>query len=490
MIPRQGRWIPVSHGPLGDCPDFRVNENGIGPFDARTDAPSTKSGTVPELHTARLLAILAILALVGGCAAHGDRLRDVRNDFYAGNLEVASTKIDRYAQRYRGEADCLKLDRAIVELAAGRHREAERILREVRDSFDDLQQKSLAESALVMTTDDTSAAYPGEDYERILIRAFLALANLMGDGGDAEAYGLQVADLQDRIIQAGADDAGQNPKLAYKRVAFGSYLLGALREQTHANYDDAARSWAQVVRWEPTFIPGHHDVDRAVYGRHSAPGNGVLYVFALVGRGPYKEQADELPSTVALLIADRILSHNGRHTLPPTVAPVKVPKVVVSINGIRDVGVVVDGRPAGTTATVTDVGQLAVQQYQVIYPSVLARAVVRRVVKKGAIYAGKEAMSVSNGSLANVAMDVGGVIWEATEKADTRCWGLLPNQIQVLRVELPAGEHRVALRPNVSFGPSGATAQAPVQIHDGRNTYLLAMMAEGGVIGQISTSQN
>ena len=29
--------------------------------------------------------------------------------------------------------------------------------------------------------------------------------------------------------------------------------------------------------------------------------------------------------------------------------------------------------------------------------------------------------------------------WEASEAADTRCWGLLPDKIQVLRIELPAG---------------------------------------------------
>ena len=115
---------------------------------------------------------------------HGDRLRDVCNDFFAGNLDQTGTKIDGYAKRYRGEADVLKLDRALVELSAGRPREAERMLREVRDSFDHLSQASLAESALVMATDDTNAAYPGEDYEKILVRAFLALANLMGDGGD------------------------------------------------------------------------------------------------------------------------------------------------------------------------------------------------------------------------------------------------------------------------------------------------------------------
>ena len=35
----------------------------------------------------------------------------------------------------------------------------------------------------------------------------------------------------------------------------------------------------------------------------------------------------------ALLIADRLLSAAGDHTLPPTLAPVKVPTIVVPANG-------------------------------------------------------------------------------------------------------------------------------------------------------------
>jgi uncharacterized protein len=432
---------------------------------------------------------ILLAVLFGGCATHSDRLREIRQDFYAGNPATAIEKIDRYAKRYQREADVLKLDRAVIELCTGRPREAERILREVRDSFDALEQKNLAEPALVMLTDDTTAAYPGEDYEKVLIRAMLALANLMGDGDDAAAYGLQVIDAQERIIQAGADPSGKNPKLAYKRVALGAYIHGLLREETLTNYDDAARGFARVVSWEPEFPFGQRDVERATHGRHSAPGNGVLYAFVLVGRGPLKVETVELGSTVASLIGDRVLSHNLKHTLPPTIAPIKVPKVVLSPNFTHSVWVSVDGQPAGATATITDVGRLAAQQYEAIYPDVLLRAVLRRAAKKGIVYGAKEGMGVANNSLVNLAMDLGGVAWEASESADTRCWGLLPDQIQVLRVELPVGEHRVALRPDSRLGSVGPDQGAKVSISDGRNTYLLANIADGRLIGSIVTSR-
>lgn len=433
-----------------------------------------------------LLVLLLGLFVASGCSTYTDHLRFVRSEFYGGRLSEAEARVVKALERPGRDADAHKLEQAMIQLSQGRPAEAEQNFRQVRDSFDHLEQTSVVENTWSMLTDETRRAYAGEDYEKVLLRAFLAISNLMHDGGDAGAYSLQVAQKQEQIVLAGADDKGENPKLAYKRVALGSYLNAALAEATHQNYDDAARSFNQVVSWEPTFPPGPHDLKRAEYGRHSEPGNGVLYVFTLVGEGPYKEEVEELPGTVALLIADRILSATGKHTLPPTIAPIKVPRVIVPYNAVKTVQVSVNHRPVGATATITDVGQLALQQYEAVFPQVMARAVVRRVVKKGVIYAGKELSGMEKHSLTSLGLDVAGVVWEATENADTRCWGLLPNQIQVLRIELPAGEHQIGLRASDGRIALGRETPTKVTIRNGGNTYMLANYPERELVGQVS----
>jgi hypothetical protein len=212
-----------------------------------------------------------------------------------------------------------------------------------------------------------------------------------------------------------------------------------------------------------------------------------LYLFAFVGRGPYKREVSEIPTSQAMFIADRIISAVGEHSVPPTLAPIKVPQVVTSENRLDRILVNVDGRPVGVTETVTDVGQLAVQQYQAIYPHVLARAVARRAVKKAAVYAVKEQVDGLN-VWASLAMDAAGVVWEATESADTRCWTLLPDKIQVLRVELPAGQHRVALRPAQGPIPLASQTELTVGIEDGRNCYALACCPDERFASQILVS--
>lgn len=442
-----------------------------------------------------VLWVMAVLLTVmaSGCATHADRVASIRDSFYLGNVDQALAKAEEDIEEGDTDVDALKLDRAILELVSGRPADAEQTLRQVRDSFDYLEQKDVTESVVSAFTDDNQLAYAGEDYEKVLIRCFLALSSLMHDGQDAGAYALQVAEKQQQIIQAGTDESGENPKLAYKRVAFGAYLHASLREPFATRIDEAASSIRKVAHWEPEFPFLEEDLERVTSGVHSKPGHGVLYVIGLLGRGPYKEERFEEPTSNALLIADRILSATSKHSLPPTIAPIRVPIVTRQRNGIAGLDISVDGEYRNRTETITDISRMAVEEYQAVLPRVMARAVVRRVVKKGTIYATKEIAEVDH-PLAELALDAVGTAWEASETADTRCWGLLPDRIDVLRLELPAGEHTVDLEPVTSKRGGGTrvrgkAASKRVVIRDGQNTYLLGTFPDMKLVGELLVSR-
>jgi hypothetical protein len=313
------------------------------------------------------------------------------------------------------------------------------------------------------------------------------LSNLMADGQDAAAYSWQIEEKQAEIIAQGIPGETENPKLSYKQLAIGPYLHGILREATHTHYDDAANSFAKVAAWEPRFVGSQQDLSRVQRGVHSAPGNGVVYIFTLVGRGPYKEEVEEVPTSSTLLIADRLLSALGKYELPPTIAPIKVPHVVVPPNEIDGVLVSVNRSPAGVTLPITDIGELAVAQHQALLPHTVARAVVRRVTKKAVTVGAQDGLNVDNPWL-NLGILAAGVAWEFTESADTRCWGLLPNQIQVQRLELPSGTHHLGLQPCRRAVPLAASQDCVVPVADGRNTYVLACFPARDLVGQIQVS--
>jgi hypothetical protein len=432
--------------------------------------------------------LLLLTVLLSGCSTYAHRVEEIRHAYYRNDLSGASELIEEGLKRHRDDDDVLRLESAMVLLTQGRPGEAEVELRNVRDHFDELEGLDAREVTLSYWTDDQRRAYSGEDYERVLVRAFLALSNLLYDGSDAEAYSLQAMEKQEQIIGAGGDTQ-ENLKRDYPRVALAPYLRGVLREATHRDFEDAGHAYASVVSWRPEFAAGQVDLQRTQFGRHSRPGNGVLYVFALTGRGPYKQEVVEVPSSAALLFAGEIVSELAAQTVPPNVAPVKVPRVIARPNSIRSVAVSINGRHAGETSTITDVTSLAVAQNEAIFPQIVARAVARRLLKKGVVYTAKEAADLPKGSLPGLAVDIVGVAWEAAEAADTRCWGLLPDRIQVVRIELPAGDHDVQLLPVFRSAPmSEAAVHRRVPVRDGRNTYVLAVFPDKHLVGDVVVS--
>ena len=445
-----------------------------------------------------LLFVAIFCVTASGCAtSYVDRARTSRKLFHAGNLESSRKEIEQQLSKGRKkEADLLKLEAAMLDISNGNMGSAKKSLREVRDNFDYFEQKSLGENALSLWTDDTVISYSGEDYEKVMIRAVLAVAELLDGGGDAEAYALQVIEKQEEIRQNVSkkplkDKDGKelpNPKLAYKQVAFGAYLRGLIREETLTNYDDALRYYQAVAQWEPGFSQIKQDLQRIEHGSHHAQGNGVVYVITFVGRGPYKEQVNAEATQISLLIADRVFSALNKYSVPPTLAPVMIPEIRSHYDEVRAIGVSVNGKPIAATETITDVGRMAAEQFDANRDMIIAKAVVRRITKKGTILAAKNVADVN--PWVSLLIDVGGVVWEAYEAADTRCWGLLPDRIQIARLELPAGEHNLELQPVSNTGKPITKVGHPVTVtvHNGRNTYVFGNFPRNELVGKISTS--
>jgi uncharacterized protein len=439
---------------------------------------------------------LVVIAAVCGCASHVDRVVSVRNDFYAGKLESARAEVQELRDKHKSDEDVFDLDRAMIELCAGHPKEAEKLLRHVRDDFDKYEEKSAKEIATSMLTDDTKIAYPGEDHEKILVRTFLALSNLMADGGDAHAYALQIGAKQQELTEKYEQDLAKHtpegeelpatPELP--QVALGPYVRAMLHEESALDANEVVRAREMVVSYVPEFRDGEADLERALGEASCAPDHGAIYLFTLVGRGPIKEVSEDVPTQISLLIADQIISALGSQTLPPTIAPIKVAKVVRRPNRIQAVQADMDGSSVGTTATLVDVGELAEAHYQAHYHEILAMAVSRRTIKKGAIYLAKEKMNADTNPALDILLTIGGIAWEASEAADTRCWGLLPETIQVLRIEAPVGARTLKLQAIDAHGAYGVPDSVSVNVYEQRNTYVLANFPDSQLVGKILVS--
>ncbi len=425
---------------------------------------------------------------LSGCARTRearDDIKTARQAFAIGDLESARSKLEPLATETGPLEAPAALDLAMVELASGDAAAAERRLRTLRDRFDDQPKIALTDEAASLLTDDTRRMFRPAGYEEVMIRAMLAVCSLAGDQIDAESYSLQATNRQAELAREAEERGLLEASEIYQPIAMAPYLRGLLREATHQNYDDAQRAYQLVSLARPQFAPAEADIARAVNGTHSQAGYGVLYVIACVGRGPVLEETNAPTTSQSLSIASAILNAKANKTdkdgqeedglAIPNIATVKVPQIALPPDSIAAIGVVVEGKLRGATQTLTDVAELAGRQLQAEQPWTIARAVVRRATKEAAVAKASDSLGLEGtaGSLVHFAA---ASAWSGIERADTRCWSMLPREVQVFRIELPIGTHQLGLLPLSSLGrPTASGQQRSVEIFDGVNTYLIAV---------------
>jgi len=440
------------------------------------NGPRSKMESAKRLF-APLTALLAVW--LGGCASIGDGVQRGRMAYHLGDFDSAQKELKKVAESRSPAAPAAKLDLAMVRLAGGETDQAIRMLRDLRDEFDaPAATAPLGEIASIIT-DDNSRSYRPAGYEQVMIRSMLSLGSLAVGDGDAESYALQAQMFQTELARQAESRGLASSTQVYQPLALAPYLRGVLRESTMHDYDDAVRAYQLVSHLQPSFAPARVDIARCMEGAHSQPGHGVLYVIAMVGRGPVLEEADAEATTAALQIASQAYSlvQDNRMTLPNLVS-VKIPKVVVPYSPASAVSIDSSSVWLGATQPLVDIGGMATRQCEAEMPWTIARAIVRRVTKEVAVSQATRTVGLDGvgGELAKFATVNA---WSLTEHADTRCWGLLPREVQVLRAELPKGTHNIGLSV-VGFGgrPIGRQTRIDVKIEDGRNHYLTVMASD------------
>ncbi|MHC4077079.1 MAG: COG3014 family protein, partial [Planctomycetota bacterium] len=405
----------------------------------------------------------------------------VREAYWSGDYHGAWRQLEEVRSDYPDDKHLYDMELAVVANAIADPKAAVAALREARDRLDELGGRGFFESFSAMMLDDRSLDYEGADYEHVLVRAMLALSDLMGDGKDALAYSLQVLERQQEIMDAFEDANGERPKHDYKLVAFGSYVRAIILDENPRDRRTAAREFRRVVEMEPGFRDGKADLERAERGWHCDKGNGVVHVLALVGRGPFRVEVEERASAEALALAQIIWNHH--HEDRPVLAnlnSIPIPALAFHENNPDAVHVAVNGQELGTTATITNVDEVASAEFAAMHKYIMARAVLRRMLKIMIVEAGKEAVEQSGEDAHEkygwqLLIDLFGLIWTASERADLRCWSLLPQTFQAVRLELPAGDHELVLRAGQGGHPTGAPQRVHVHVRDGYNTYVLVL---------------
>lgn len=436
--------------------------------------------------------------LLAGCATHGTQRAAVQQALLRRDYATALAALDR---KGADPQDVLYLlDRGLLLQYLERFDESNDAFEAAEVRIQDLYTRSLSKQVVSLVTSDVAIPYDGAPFERALIPYYRAL-NYLGEQNLEDAL---VECRKANLFLATLATKTEGEETAYQDDAFLQYLTALLYEDA-GEWNDAWVSlrraetayarYAEVFRVPPPPTLGG-DLRRLSrrlgyredYQQYRArypdacdtlpPGHGELVFLFENGLAPVKEEIDlTLPilkgereryreaDAFARILADRAAGYAYDDAELDYLLRVAIPELRPRPPLVRSAEVAV-GAADARTVVVEDVAALSAAAQAEAMPRILVKTIARGVVKYlGTRWIEKQAGEIG-GLLANL-------LTAASERADTRGWITLPNDIQMACLALPAGEHSVSLRFLDADGAEVATARVDsVAIRPGRRTYL------------------
>ena len=418
----------------------------------------------------KTLPLLALLCLSLGCSPYS--MEEVRIAFEQGDFDGALVELDADG---KGQAKLPYLfERGLIAHYGDRFDESNRTFDLAEITSDDLYTKSISREAISLITSDNLRSYAGSQYERLLIHYYRAFNYVYLNMPDDALVECRKAS---RLLQFYAD-ADENYE--FVGAAFIAYLSGILYEWA-GDWDDAfiAYRWAERAynQYEGALgLPFPKDVGEslvrlagklgfqeefekyaATYGEppEGAPDSGELILLYETGFVPPKieenlvfpilksdpiiqDDDDRDEKKVREYARNLVRRRKQRYREIEIEYLLRVAIPAYRSNRPKIVGIdanTAHGQVSGVL--VEDIEAAAIKTFESELPTVMLRTVVRGVLKYlGFRRANKEGEVL--GRLVNLLNVV-------TESADTRSWQTLPNQIFLVRMRLPAGEHNITL---------------------------------------------
>ncbi len=451
--------------------------------------------------------LLGLLIPAEGCAPKISRYMLVEQRLGAGDFRGADQVIQKAEDEYGSKSRVLyDMDRGLTLHLAGEYEASNLHLEEADAAVEELYTRRISTEIKAFLINDSHLPFEGEPFEQVLLNVMKALNYaLLGQWDEALVEARRV-DHRLNVLADRVED-----KTQYRDDPFARYLSGILYEVTgdlnnaFIAYRNAYEGYQSAHAWLRTPVPPglkadlmrvtealhlgqEHDAYRRTFGevtwrsRKEVRDLAQVVVISYNGRAPRKEDLFiDLPISmegfnVVLLAksatgsadkADKRALESLLFGLSGDVVRVALPKLVRQKTQVTRSRVSLSG-PEGTTEgttepvhNVTAAAKRALEdRFAAIAVKAVARAATKHALAKGVKRGAKEAAGDDKDSMAGALVKIVGLLGQlwaiASEESDKRSWRTLPDEIQIARLWVPAGEYDVAVEAMTGQG-SGNT---------------------------------
>jgi len=338
-------------------------------------------------------------------------------------LKAAEVFKERSAQK-TGNRVLWLMDQGSALFAAGSYKESIEVFLEAEKLTQVKEFTSITEEAGSLLTSSNLKDYKGEDYEKVLINVYLAMAfSALGDEDEALVEARKINLLLNRMITEG--------KRNYQESAFARYLSAMLWE-SGGEYDSAYIDYKKAYDLEPTF-PGvaqdllamarkNRFMDRFEKWKKTFPKEELRKLGKGQGELVFLFEAGLSPEKVPRGGDDSTLPRYRRRPHAKQSARLRI-----------------DGFESPKFEIALDIENTSIKYLEDNVSKILAAKIAGAAVKGAvAIGVGKATKNSELGQAVFLALML-------TEQADLRHWRSLPANVQILRTPLDPGSYNFTL---------------------------------------------
>lgn len=400
------------------------------------------------------IAALAAVVVLPGCATYSAGFAGVEKSTANRDLDGAVKSLD--ALNLSGPDETLHhLNKGTLLRLQGKYAESNRHFDAAKTLMEKLNAISVTEQAASVTVNDTLKAYEGLPSEQLMVYAFEALNYLQEGNIDDAAVEARQFDVKQGLI------AQKNKNAKYLSGAFVRYLNGMVyeaageRDEARIEMQKAVEGYKLQNSGFP--VPQKLSDDLARLKAGKAPASEVVFLLHN-GLGASLDENN-------IRVANPSPGKSG-----PVMFSLAVPKFVKRSVPVDHV-VLSTAAGSANSEIVEDVNDIAEKSFNDRLPTIIARGVARLVVKNVAAQETKKKMEGNQyAALLNLVTDAA---TNVSERADTRTWSLIPGNIQMARLALPAGTYNVtATYYGAAGNVVGSREFIGVEVKPERKTFL------------------
>ena len=388
---------------------------------------------------------ILLLLLLNGCASYSQTHHSIQQSLFNHNPTRALEQLEKNSHS-NNDLFLYHADKAILLRMLGRYKESNIEIEHAKKIIKKFSASSIIEEGAAFFINDSTRVYIGSPVEQVMLHIYAALNYLELKQTDSARVEILQVDTRLRSFMQ------SDPDSPFSFDPFARYLSGIIYEDL-GEWSDAMiayrKAYEAYLAHQELYhieIPGQLKESLILMAdmvglKTERKKYEKMFKLKFTDLNAAQDKQSELIFTFHNGLAPIKKEHSMQMLAPATGRFVRIslPAYYERNNRISKLRIKIRDKDhySTTTELTENIGYLAIKTLEDHLPAITARALARAVAKdKIAKDSGEK------NQLFGLLINIAGV---ATERADTRSWLTLPDEIQTARLNIPHGKHTLAI---------------------------------------------